>query len=214
VIKSRSQKKYQKSFSDYCDNITEKNNLFRYYDRNLRIKLIRGNQMERQSYTSFVAKVVSQVKELFPWDVIEMQQKGKEFLFLDVRCPSEFQVMHIEGALDVPRGILEVACDYGYEETEAELVEAREKHIIVLCRSGNRSILAAYTMQLMGYKHVYSLKTGLRGWNDYELPLFFSNGNKVPLETADKYFETVLSTEQLGPTVKQVIKSASGVYPV
>jgi len=25
--------------------------------------------------------------------------------------------MYIEGALDVPRGILEVACDYGYEET-------------------------------------------------------------------------------------------------
>ncbi|MCK5697424.1 MAG: rhodanese-like domain-containing protein [Gammaproteobacteria bacterium] len=153
----------------------------------------------RHTYNSMVAKVAPQVKELFPWDIIEQQKHGKEFLFLDVRCPSEFQVMHIEGALDVPRGILEVACDYGYEETEAELVEARDKHIVVICRSGNRSILAAYTMQLMDYKHVYSLKTGLRGWNDYELPLVFSNGNPVPVETADNYFETVLSSEQLGP---------------
>ena len=26
-------------------------------------------------------------------------------------------------------------------------------------------------MQLMGYLNVHSLKTGLRGWNDYELPM-------------------------------------------
>ena len=156
--------------------------------------------IKRESYKSMVAQVASQVKELFPWDIIEQQKQGKEFLFLDVRCPSEFQVMHIEGSLDVPRGILEVASDYGYEETEAELVAARDKHIVVICRSGNRSILAAYTMQLMAYEHVYSLKTGLRGWNDYELPLVFSNGNQVPVETADSYFETVLSSEQLEPT--------------
>lgn len=153
----------------------------------------------RETYKSLVAAVTAQVTELFPWDIVEMQEAGKEFLFLDVRCPSEFQVMHIDGSLDVPRGILEVACDYGYEETEPELVEARERNIVVICRSGNRSILAAHTMQLMDYKYVYSLKTGLRGWSDYELPLFFSNGKKVPIETADKYFETILSTEQLGP---------------
>lgn len=155
--------------------------------------------MTRQTYSSMVTKVAPQVEELFPWDIIEQQKKGKEFLFLDVRCPSEFQVMHIEDSLDVPRGILEIACDYGYEETEAELVEARDQHIVVICRSGNRSILAAYTLQLMDYKHVYSLKTGLRGWNDYELPLVFSNGTTVPVDTADKYFETILSTEQIGP---------------
>ncbi|MFK5985768.1 MAG: rhodanese-like domain-containing protein [Pseudomonadota bacterium] len=154
--------------------------------------------MQRQNYKTLVAAVTPQVNELFPWDVIEMQKNGRNFLFLDVRCPSEFQVMHIDGSLDVPRGILEVACDYGYEETEPDLVKARDKNIIVLCRSGNRSILAAYTMQLMGYKHVYSLKTGLRGWNDYELPLIFSNGNQVPIATADKYFESVVSSEQLG----------------
>lgn len=156
--------------------------------------------MERQTYKSLVSAVAPHVKELFPWDVVEDQEAGKDFLLLDVRCPSEFQVMHIDGSLDVPRGILEVACDYGYEETEPELVEARDRSIVVICRSGNRSILAAHTMQLMGYQHVYSLKTGLRGWNDYELPLVFASGNPVPIETADKYFETVLSTEQLGPT--------------
>lgn len=154
--------------------------------------------MHRETYKTMVAKVAPMVNELFPWEVIEQQEQGKDFLFVDVRCPSEYQVMQIEGSLNVPRGILEVACDYGYEETEPEVVEARDRHIVLICRSGNRSILAAYTMQQMAYKHVYSLKTGLRGWNDYELPLVFSNGNVVPLETADKYFDSVVSPEQLG----------------
>jgi rhodanese-related sulfurtransferase len=154
--------------------------------------------MPRETYKTLVATVLPQVRELFPWDVVEAQKAGKHFLIVDIRCPSEYQVMQIEGSLNVPRGILEVACDYGYEETEPMVVEARDREVLVVCRSGNRSILATHTMQLMGYQHVYSLKTGLRGWNDYELPLVFSNGNTVPQETADKYFVNVVSPEQMG----------------
>ncbi|MBU0654564.1 MAG: rhodanese-like domain-containing protein [Gammaproteobacteria bacterium] len=161
--------------------------------------------MQRETYKSLVATVMPHVKELFPWDVEEMQEAGKEFMIVDVRCPSEFQVMHIDGSLDVPRGILEVACDWGYEETEPALVEAREREILVVCRSGNRSILAAHTMQLMGFKHVYSLKTGLRGWNDYELPLVFANGNRVPQETADKYFASIVEPEKPGPKQRNTL---------
>lgn len=155
--------------------------------------------MKRQNFKDLVAALAPYVEELFPWDVIERQEAGEELLLLDVRCPSEFQVMHIDGSLNVPRGILETACDYGYEETEPELVEARDKPILVICRSGNRSILAAHTMQLLGYEKTYSLKTGLRGWNEYDQPLIFSNGNPVPVETADKYFQADLRPDQLGP---------------
>ena len=154
--------------------------------------------MKRQTYKDLVSAVAPQVKELFPWDAVEAQQEGAEFMLLDVRCPSEFQEMHINGSLNVPRGILEVACDYGYEETEPELVAARDKNILVICRSGNRSILAAHTMQLMGFQKVASLRTGLRGWNDYELPLIFANGNRVPDEVADRYFVADVTPEQQG----------------
>lgn len=154
------------------------------------------------TYKELVAQLLPGVKELFPWDLGELEAQGERFLYLDVRCPSEYQVMHIEGSLNVPRGILEVACDYGYEETEPELVEARERKVLVICRSGNRSILAAHTMQLMGFRDVYSLKTGLRGWNDYELPLVHANGNPVDIEVADRYFTSQVSDEQLGPRPK------------
>jgi len=154
--------------------------------------------MIRMSYKSLVAEAAPCVAEAFPWDVVEAQERGEAFLMLDVRCPSEFERMHIRGSLNVPRGVLETACDYGYEETEPVLVEARERRLLVICRSGNRSILAAHTLQRMGYRHVLSLKTGLRGWNDYELPLVTSGERRVSLDEADRYFTPLIPPEKLG----------------
>jgi len=76
--------------------------------------------------------------------VVEAQERGEAFLMRDVRCPSGLDRMHRRGSLNVLRGVLETACHDGYEETEPVLVEARERTVLVICRSGNRSILAAH----------------------------------------------------------------------
>ena len=120
-------------------------------------------------------------------------------MFLAVRCPSEFQVMHIDDSLDVPRGILETAVEWDHEETEPDLVEARDKQILVVCRSGSRSVFATYTLMQMGYKYVTSLKTGLRGWNEYDLPLVDMEGNVIDPELGDKYFANKLLDYQRQP---------------
>lgn len=120
-------------------------------------------------------------------------------LILDIREPEEFRAMHIRDSLNVPRGILESACEYGYEETVRDLVEARSRKIVLVCRSGNRSTLAAFIMQLMGYRNVVSMKTGLRGWNDYELPLVNAAGMTVPVEQADDFFTIRLRPDQVDP---------------
>ena len=54
-------------------------------------------------------------------------------------------------------------------------------------------------MQLMGYRNVVSMKTGLRGWNDYELPLVNAAGMTVPVEQADDFFTTRLRPDQVDP---------------
>jgi rhodanese-related sulfurtransferase len=162
--------------------------------------------MQRMSYKSLVAEAAPFVEEAFPWEVPwlpELGAPGEDWLFLDVRCPSEFDRMHIQGALNVPRGILETACDWGFEETEPELVEARGRPVLVLCRSGNRSILAARTLQRMGYRRALSLKTGLRGWNDYELPLIDAGDRIVPPDEADLYFNPRIDPAKLGPRPAQ-----------
>lgn len=107
--------------------------------------------------------------------------------------------MHIAGSINVPRGTLEAACDYGYSETVPELVEARKKEIVVACRSGNRSILAAYTMQLMGYEKVALLKTGLKGWTDYEQPLVDLSDDEIDPDFAEACLSPDIAPEQQKP---------------
>jgi len=151
-------------------------------------------------FTELVADTLAEITEVFPWDIEEqMNDSEQRPLILDIREPDEFSAMHIQDSLHVPRGILESACEYDYEETVRELAEARDRAIVVACRSGNRSALAAFTMQLLGYQHVSSMKTGLRGWNDYELPLVDAVGNKVPVDVADEFFTARLRPDQIAP---------------
>ncbi len=150
-------------------------------------------------YNDLIEDCLSEVEERFPWDLEPMLKSDQPPLLLDVREPYEFEAMHIEGALNVPRGILETACEWNFEETIPTLVQARERPIAVICRSGNRSVLAAFTMKLMGYSKAFSLKTGLRGWSDFELPLVDTEGKPVDQDDADEFFDSHVREDQLEP---------------
>ncbi|MEN8760938.1 MAG: rhodanese-like domain-containing protein [Thiogranum sp.] len=150
-----------------------------------------------KSIDDFINEALKNVDELFPWDLEEVIENKADMLLLDIREPYEFDAMHIKDAINVPRGVLETACDYDYEETVPELVESREREIIVICRSGKRSILAADVMQQMGYTKVRSLKTGMRGWSDYEQAMVDRDGNAVDEDAAIEYFTPKLRPEQL-----------------
>ncbi len=149
-------------------------------------------------FSDLVEECLSRVPEISPWDLADKLDTAESILILDVREKDEFDRAHIEGSMHVPRGVLEPTCEYGYEETIPELVRARDREIVVVCRSGNRSALAADTMQRLGYNDVKSLKTGLRGWNDYEQPLVDGSGHSVDIEQMDDYFAPRVSADQFG----------------
>ncbi len=155
---------------------------------------------ERENYESLTARAINNgVQEVLPWDLEELLEQDDKPLLLDVRERSEFTAMHISGSLNIPRGILESACEYDYDETEPELVTARDRDIVVICRSGNRSALAAETMRLIGYKKVKSLKTGIKGWNDYEQPTIDAAGNHLDADDGDLILAPKLRPEQRSP---------------
>jgi len=139
-------------------------------------------------FMELVEEVRPQVREILPWDLDAEMKTGQAALLLDIREPYEFDVVHIPNSINVPRGILEQACETGYEETVTRLASAREEEILVICRSGHRSVLASYVMGLLGFQRVRSLKLGLRGWNDFELPLVDDQENSVDTDDADRYF--------------------------
>ena len=155
--------------------------------------------MKRVTYKDLVADITPKIKEYYPWDIEEKLESNDDMLFLDVRENQEYDTMCIEDSLHVPRGILETAVEWDHEETEPELVEARDREIIVVCRSGSRSVFAVYTLMQMGYNNVSSLKTGLRGWNEYDLPLVDMEGKPIDPELGDKYFANKLLDYQRKP---------------
>lgn len=152
-----------------------------------------------KKFNELVTESAKNVTEIFPWDLEERFEGNPSLLLLDIREPYEYEAMHIKGSLNVPRGVIETACEWDYEETVAKLVEAREKEIVVACRSGNRSVFVCEIMQKIGYKNVASLKTGLRGWSDYEQALFDKNENEVDEDTAIDYFTANIREDQMAP---------------
>jgi rhodanese-related sulfurtransferase len=152
-----------------------------------------------KTFAQIAEEVTRFITEMLPWDAEDYLKAHPDTLIVDIRETHEYDTMHINDSLNVPRGILENACEWDFEETEPELVEARQRPVLLVCRSGNRTTLAAHTLQEMGFTNVISLKTGLRGWNDYELPLVDIEEKPVSMDDADRYFVNKVLPEQRNP---------------
>lgn len=152
-----------------------------------------------KSYDDLVADARMRVKELMPWDLQKRLAAGDPPLLLDVREPAEFAALHVPGSINVPRGVLEQSCEWDYDETVPGLAAGHEREIVVICRSGKRSVLAADVMQHMGFANVVSLRLGIRGWNDAELPLVDAGGRTVDADAGDVLLAPHLRPEQRKP---------------
>lgn len=150
-------------------------------------------------YQRLVAKALKTVNELTPWDLEEEIQKKTGLILLDIREQNEFDMMHIKHSIHVPRGVLEGACVWNYDDTVPKLAQARNQDIVVICRSGNRSALAALTMQQMGFTKVHSLKMGIKGWNDNDFEMENANHTIVDIDQADKWLNRAVSEDKLAP---------------
>jgi len=150
-------------------------------------------------YDDLVAEALTRVKEVMPWDLSRSLAAGNKLLLLDVREPTEFAMLRIPGSLNVPRGVLEQSCEWDYDETVPELAAGRDREIVVICRSGKRSVLAADMLLKMGYTNVVSLKTGVRGWNDFEQPMEDAAGNVIDADAGDELLAPRVRPEQRKP---------------
>ncbi|WP_259365485.1 rhodanese-like domain-containing protein [Colwellia sp. BRX10-3] len=77
---------------------------------------------------------------------------GSGALVLDVREPNEWQEGHLEGAVAIPRGVLEMKISD--EESD------HQRPIVTYCASGGRAVLAAATLRKMGYIAALASKAG------------------------------------------------------
>jgi rhodanese-related sulfurtransferase len=150
-------------------------------------------------YIDILADALTRVKEIMPWDLRDRLAREPVPLVLDVREPAEFSRVRIAGSVNVPRGVLEQACEWDYDDTVPALARGRQSEIVVVCRSGNRSVLAADVMQSMGFTNVVSLKTGVRGWNDFELPLVDAAGQRADIDAVEAWLAPQVRPDQRRP---------------
>jgi molybdopterin/thiamine biosynthesis adenylyltransferase/rhodanese-related sulfurtransferase len=110
-----------------------------------------------------IRQIKDRIAEVDPREVHGLSQNGSGAVIVDVREQHEFEESHIPGAVHVPRGHLESRI-----ETTAP---DKSRRVVLYCASGNRSALAADTMQQLGYEDVASMTGGITLWKDrgYEL---------------------------------------------
>src|SRR5262245_6873407 len=95
-----------------------------------------------------------QIKEVTVHEVREKLNPANGFTLLDVREGDEWEQGHLNQAIFLPRGFLEVKAD--------KVLPSKDQPIVVYCAGGTRSALAAKTLQDMGYSDVYSMRGGFK----------------------------------------------------
>jgi rhodanese-related sulfurtransferase len=80
-----------------------------------------------------------------------------------VREAEEFTTGRVPGARSSPRGFLEVKADLTHPKRDTWLGD-RSRKLVLYCGGGNRSALAAVTLQEMGFTSVVSMAEGWAGW--------------------------------------------------
>lgn len=115
--------------------------------------------MTRQELIAAARQVVPEVT---PEEVREKLNTG-EILLIDVRDDDEWQQGHLPGAKHITRGMLEFRID--------DVAPHPYTPIVLYCASGMRSLLAGYTLKLLGYQKVASMAGGIRAWREKGLPI-------------------------------------------
>lgn len=96
------------------------------------------------------------VKKITAAEAKAMLDSGESLLLVDVRTEEEYREIRIEGSILIP--------DYDIENLAESSLPDKDAKILVYCRSGRRSALAAEALVKMGYTNVYDFG-GINDWN-------------------------------------------------
>jgi len=116
-----------------------------------------------KNFQDIMAEARKEVPEVSAQQVNELlKNNGKSPIILDVRESDEWRQGHLEGALPLPRGFLEIKVETTVPDKNAP--------VIAYCAGGTRSALAARTLEELGYTNVKSMAGGFSAWKRAGLP--------------------------------------------
>ncbi len=94
------------------------------------------------------------VRQLSAKELNVTATKGDELILVDVRTPREYEVGHINGAINIPVAELRTH----YRELD------KNKPIALICSTGHRSSLGASILKQHRFENVYNVAGGMTGY--------------------------------------------------
>jgi rhodanese-related sulfurtransferase len=94
-------------------------------------------------------------------DVDTLESRSAETIVLDVREPEEYAHGHVPGAINLPQADLASRLD--------EI--PRECPLVLICRSGARSLRAAQFLRQVGFEQLANVQGGTEAWRAAGKPL-------------------------------------------
>ena len=110
------------------------------------------------SPTASAAEPISQADLL-----ARLERKDPDLVVLDVRTAAEFAAGHVPGARNVSHELLASRLD--------ELSAARDKQVVLYCRSGRRTLLAEDVLRKAGFTRLAHLEGDYLAWEAEHRPI-------------------------------------------
>ncbi len=116
-----------------------------------------------------VNEAKAELKSVDITELQELQAGDKPFRLIDVRTRAEYDQGHIAGAEWVSRGTID------FDAMKGKLGETSEFYILY-CKKSPRGVLAAKSLQDIGYENVNYLVGGFLGWIEAGNSLYNRHG--------------------------------------
>ncbi len=116
--------------------------------------------MEIKSSKTLVDEALKEIETLDPLKAKELHEK-KDCTLIDIRDIRElWNEGAVDGALHIPRGMLEFWLDSSSPYYKKDKFGDVKKKILLFCAAGSRSALSAKTLKDMGFNNVAHIDGG------------------------------------------------------
>lgn len=126
-----------------------------------------GNQNRSRGYQSRYRTQMNY--KLIPFEQAKDMIEKNNVVFIDVRTPNEYDLMHIKNAINIP-----------INEIEQKILQVEQTHpIMVYCSSGARSKTAIQILNNLGYNNIYIWEYGALATFPYKDMLVYGENGRI-----------------------------------
>lgn len=112
-----------------------------------------------QFYSNFTPKALATSKaDISAAETMQMIREKKKFTFLDIRTRAEMDIIGVTAP-----NTIEIEMEHLFEEKSLNALP-KDELIVVVCHSGSRAMVAATSLNMLGFTNIRVLKGGMKSF--------------------------------------------------